>query len=362
MASAMAVASAAANAVAGLGEELKGLGRLVMRQREQIEEVREDCKALVDCLAARGVMTAPSYLAELHRRRFDAVLRAHPCQWQASFRDIVQEQRLILHLVEYTGFASVQSIQAVTRLTSKRVAPSSREVTQLFPEDLVVVGGTDGEKCLSQAERFRPARGTWEPLPPMAEPRSGAAATVCFGKLLVWGGYDGLAFHQSVECYDPTMAAWEAAGSITAARGGLCAAVMDSRVYLFGGYDGVSASTSAERLCANFRAWEALPPLREPRSGAVAAVLGGKIYVCGGHHSDRTLNSMERFNPFSLTWQAMPPMRECRRDAAAAVLAGRVYVCGGFNGEIFIVTLIMITTVVSRGYRATEMRRAARSA
>ena len=54
-----------------------------------------------------------------------------------------------------------------------------------------MIGGFDGDHCLSSAERYDPSTNQWTLLPRLSAPRSGVAVRSIHGSLLAVGGFDG---------------------------------------------------------------------------------------------------------------------------------------------------------------------------
>merc|ERR1712070_1075070 len=76
-------------------------------------------------------------------------------------------------------------------------------------DQLYVCGGCDGNHMLNSVDRYDPAQGEWQRLPPMSHRRSGAGAVVLHGRMYVCGGEDGQGTLNSVERFNPTSHEWE---------------------------------------------------------------------------------------------------------------------------------------------------------
>jgi hypothetical protein len=93
---------------------------------------------------------------------------------------------------------------------------------------VVVVGGWDGVRALASCEVLTPETSSWDKLPPMAQPRQGAAAVVAASRLYVLGGWDGVSSQRlaTVEVLKADCTEWSSAPSLGCARFGLCAALL----------------------------------------------------------------------------------------------------------------------------------------
>merc|ERR1712050_753444 len=122
-------------------------------------------------------------------------------------------------------------------------------------------GHSSGEKtpfCASAAvERFDPATGLWQHVPPLNEARADAVAATLAGTLYVCGGY---------------------------------------------GSDGQPVR-SVERWNAITGTWVLAPPMAACRALAAACACDGRLIVCGGlGDSDHYHHSLEKYDPQTCTW------------------------------------------------------------
>lgn len=79
---------------------------------------------------------------------------------------------------------------------------------------------------LGAVERYDPASGVWESLPPMPTPRMFLAAVVLDGKLYAIGGSDGKQPLNCVECFDEASNCWETVQAMPTRRVFFAAAVL----------------------------------------------------------------------------------------------------------------------------------------
>lgn len=311
--------------------------------RLAIGELREEHNALRDCLASAGVLRTEAFLAQVHRRRFERLRRTCPCGAPcSSLPEVLGANELIgLTSMRLAGLPSARALSASSRSTAQTMrvvaAPLLRACTRLY-----IVGGADGQKALSTAERFDPASGRWEPLPPLSQPRAAAAAAVVGGRLHVCGGVSGQRELGSVERFEHMVGIWENLPPLSQPRCEANAGEVWGSLCVCGGLHNQNASNSAERFDASQGMWEALRPMREARSEAASAVLNGFLYVCGGNAAagaelgPAVLNSVERLDPQSGAWTLVPPLSQERYGAAATIVGGRLCVYGGHSGREFL--------------------------
>lgn len=296
-------------------------------------------EALCECLAASGAVPAQRLLAWLHRRRFAAMRRWHPCASRESLESLLQAKELALTVAACAGPASAACLGACSRALREDVAGVARELLQLFPPALYAVGGEAGGAALASVERFDVLSNSWAPSAPLLTPRSGCAAVALEGALYVMGGCSaGGEDLSSVERFDLRQHAWEALPPMHSGRDELAAAAAGGRVYAVGGscliWPVRHVTGTVERLEASplSGTWEALPPLGRERCAAAAVAVAGQVCVLGGCDEDGTaLDSAERYDEEAGAWEPLPPMGRPRCNFAAAVASGCVFVAGGYD-------------------------------
>lgn len=204
---------------------------------------------------------------------------------------------------------------------------------------LYVFGGRSGEwQPLACAERLDPITGRWETLPPMRTPRSGCATAAAAGMLYVLGGEHGVSpaaprgtFGQSLataERFCPATGIWETLPPMPTARYGCAAAAVNGVLYVFGGERGAGQSrATVERLDPSVPRWDTLTPMPTARSWCACVAAMGLLYVFGGSRGDgrtrgggRSLATAERFDPSTGRWELLPPMQTPRSVCSGAVV------------------------------------------
>ncbi len=99
-------------------------------------------------------------------------------------------------------------------------------------------GRSNRSLALAVAERFDPARGTWERLEPLPLGAGGLEAVAWRGRLIVLGGGDdgeGRWVTPATWSYSPATAAWSRLPDMNVARHGFGAVIADGRLWALGG-------------------------------------------------------------------------------------------------------------------------------
>ncbi|KAM2452622.1 uncharacterized protein LOC126593077 [Malus sylvestris] len=81
-------------------------------------------------------------------------------------------------------------------------------------ESIYLVGGYDGESCLSAFDAYYPSEDMTKPLSPMSAVRSYASAAQLYGNLYVIGGSNGQVCYDTVESYCPVTDEWKQCPSL----------------------------------------------------------------------------------------------------------------------------------------------------
>jgi len=124
---------------------------------------------------------------------------------------------------------------------------------------LFVVGGrADNDLSVDAVERFDPARGRWDRLPPLPLGAGGLAVVAAAGMVIaIGGGDDGESWvTPATWALDPDGGRWRRLADLNVARHGHGAAAVDSYVYVFGGAPcpgyGVTGAVESLRPRATF--------------------------------------------------------------------------------------------------------------
>jgi len=195
--------------------------------------------------------------------------------------------------------------------------------------------------CLSSAELYDPASGTWSTTGSLNTAREGhTAALLPNGMVLVAGGYGCNAPNTlaSAEIYDPATGIWSTTGSLATGRIGHTATLLpNGKVLVAGGAsdsDGVNVLSGAELYDSVSGTWTATGSLLTGRAHHTAtSLLSGKVLVAGGYHDYRVaLASAELYDPASGTWSTTGSLNTARLGNTMTLLSnGQVLVaCGGY--------------------------------
>lgn len=326
----------------GRPQSLHKLEALAKRQQVQIgalsrrqSQLREEAEALRECLTASGALAPARFLASLHRRRFEEVIRQHPSHWPGSLETVILNQELALATATSAGAACVMPLATACRALHRGVGSLLEEHPHLFPTQLYAVGGADDlAETLRSVERFDSASCVWEPVAPLREARESCAVVAANGSLYVLGGLSSSAqCLDTAEHFNPAMGRWESLPPMNRARVAAAAVSAGGQVYVMGGRDGFQSLASAERYNPNSKTWQVLPPLRSARFGAAAAALSGRVFVVGGKGGGRVLDAVEALQLDAGVWATMPSLHARRYRAAAVASQGRLYVVGGCDGS-----------------------------
>jgi len=313
------------------------IAREVVALRRELNMCRDEVLALRDCLTDAGTFAPVKFHMKLHRHRFAAACATHGFRSDVCLETVIGTPGIALTLGLRAGIAAVKAACSASRATRHAGGAILHSVLEWIPGSIYICGGYNDRQRLRTVERFNPASGVWEFMPPMMYRRHGASAGVIRGQPYICGGRDGQHLWNSVERFDPASGVWEAVPSMLVARAYASAGSIGGRLYNCGGSDtGMLGFRSAECYSPQISMWEALPPMSEPRQYPAVGAVGGVLYVCGGSSGlmHTPLNTVELYDPSTGMWQAAPPMIERRRGAMAAAVGGRLYVCGGTHTDV----------------------------
>lgn len=219
-------------------------------------------------------------------------------------------------------------------MSAKRV----RHSAVLLGGLVLVVGGNGGP--VATADLFDTSSGAWTATPPLAHPRSSAAALVLQnGRALVVGGDPDSA---TAELFVPGVQTWQETGPMLQPRRLHTATLLaDGRVLVTGGQDPADpskATPSAEIYAPAADAWKAVAPMGTPRLGHTATLLpNGRVLVAGGSTFESIqalgeLASAEVYDPASDAWTPVGAMARAHAFHTATPLKnGAVLVAGGVD-------------------------------
>ncbi|CAL1151348.1 unnamed protein product [Cladocopium goreaui] len=266
----------------------------------------DEFATLCDCLFRSGVLRRDTFLAALHRRRFEAVRKAHPyATHKSGLADVFRIGELAATAASFLCLADASRLRELskqTRAVSKGAVFSHPDARALF-----VLGCQHQDlQSFETISHFDPTRHCWNTLnvPPSLTTGS---RSFCMPTLL---GVDGF-------------------------------------LYICGAQSQHSDAMCLHRLERS--KWITLPPLPTPRrasnSWPAISSLKGRIYICGGSsHDEDYLSAVDCFDPLSFQWESFAPMGTARACAVAEALGGELYVCGGETGTSNIDDFIALDT------------------
>ncbi|KAM2984074.1 hypothetical protein FF2_009927 [Malus domestica] len=201
-------------------------------------------------------------------------------------------------------------------------------------ESIYLVGGYDGESCLSAFDAYYPSEDMMKPLSPMSAVRSYASAAQLYGNLYVIGGSNGqVCYDTDVEMLDLNAGRWIHTQSMLQKRMALAAVELKGVLYATGGYDGNSYLNTVDRFDPRERSWTKIASLHSKRSChssvvlsekmgySAAAVVEDTIYVIGGMKDDETIAETVEYYKEGQDWREIATMtigRRCFMSAAAS--------------------------------------------
>eukprot|EP00927_Polykrikos_kofoidii_P003451 TRINITY_DN1136_c0_g2_i1.p1 TRINITY_DN1136_c0_g2~~TRINITY_DN1136_c0_g2_i1.p1 ORF type:complete len:553 (+),score=69.69 TRINITY_DN1136_c0_g2_i1:84-1742(+) len=341
----------------------------------EIDTLRTEAKVLRDCLVHAGSLESDTFAVRLHAERFASVLRSHPVKSDANLVSALGAHELAFNVAIGAGPLGIEALWATSRGSYQLMASVESDLRRVFSKSLLVVGGIRDSNPLCTAERFDPAVGVWESLPPMGVSCGRSSVRVLAGCLYVCSNQDGwvaaerfdsraeswvplapmaskrlgagiaaLGRHlyvcgvdederdlDIVERFDPAIGKWELLPSSLVSRKSAAMVALSGCLYRCGGlHDGVRLN-SAESFDPKVDKWKFIAPMSAQRGCGAAAAVRGKLYVCGGTHP-RSPNAAERYDPDQDVWEEMPPLAESRSNPTVAATGGKLYVYGGLGG------------------------------
>jgi N-acetylneuraminic acid mutarotase len=157
-----------------------------------------------------------------------------------------------------------------------------------FEGKLYLFGGFDGRAYVSDVYAYEPGDNAWQALPAMDTPRGFAGAAVSGRQIVLVGGYDGKKALTEVNLFQPDFAAdpdlaWKEATELPGGRYAMGVTSVADSVYLVGGSGRIEANTQALVFSPQINQWQSLQQPTMPIGSHVAVVsLGSYLYTLGG--------------------------------------------------------------------------------
>uniref|UniRef100_A0A2P2IRI6 Uncharacterized protein LOC107431039 n=1 Tax=Rhizophora mucronata TaxID=61149 RepID=A0A2P2IRI6_RHIMU len=187
-------------------------------------------------------------------------------------------------------------------------------------ESVYLVGGYDGDSCLSALDLYFPSQDVVKSLRPMTSIRSYASVAALNEELYVFGGGNGHLWYNSVESYSPASDQWMLRPSLTKEKGGLSGATLDNKIFAIGGGNGMDCFSDVEMLDLDIGRWILTRSMMQKRFSLAAVELNGVLYATGGFDGNDYLKSAERFDPREHSWTKIPNMDTKRACHSLVVL------------------------------------------
>jgi hypothetical protein len=208
---------------------------------------------------------------------------------------------------------------------------------------LLMGGQGDTGQVLSSAELYEPTTGTWHATGALHRARRAFSATpLADGRVLVAGGLTdtgdscrGGNCLSTAEVYDPATGTWSDTGGMLGARGFHAAtALADGQVLVSGGDLDGPGSTRAELFDPGPGTWRLTGDMRSPRRRhSLTPLPDGRILAAGGYDASLGIQvSAELFEPLTGTWCPTGALGQGRYEHTATLLPeGQVLITAGLG-------------------------------
>ena len=171
--------------------------------------------------------------------------------------------------------------------------------------------------------------GKWEELPSLQHARAAPSAAVVDDKLVVVGGQDDKKLVTQTEVFDGE--SWTEAADMPTPREHLAAVSDGVYVYAVGG-----RFVERRRELGGLRAvrpgsgdWEKLPDMPTPRGSYGAALIDGRIVAVGGEEPTRVLPMVEMYDISTGKWTTQAPINTPVHGQAVAAVDTTLFCIGG---------------------------------
>ncbi|XP_077558100.1 kelch-like protein 10 [Haemaphysalis longicornis] len=209
----------------------------------------------------------------------------------------------------------------------------------------IYVLGTDLNKQSAFNYCFDAVSMKWSPIKPMSQRRALFHAAVIGASIYCIGGTtDGSDILDTVEAYDTDTDTWRAVGRMNQPRLGAAATSCSGRIYVVGGispteplrsavaYDPATTSEplrSAEAYDPDTDQWTLVEPMKTGRILPGLVTYRKKIYAIGGLSEPSDV--LEVYDPMTGKWSTKSKQKAMRGKVAAAVLNDKIYAIAETN-------------------------------
>jgi N-acetylneuraminic acid mutarotase len=165
-------------------------------------------------------------------------------------------------------------------------SPRAAHAAAVIGHRLYVAGGADDSGSLQTLEIYDFRSGRWSSGPSFPGPaRNHTTGVASGGRFYVLAGRDQ-GNYTAAERYDPARRSWERLPSLRTARGGIASVrLRDGRIVVFGGErlePGGTTIAEVELFDPRSGRWRSLPDMRTPRHGLGGAALGRRVFAIEG--------------------------------------------------------------------------------
>ncbi|KAL4437683.1 hypothetical protein ABPG74_012358 [Tetrahymena malaccensis] len=189
--------------------------------------------------------------------------------------------------------------------------------TQISDEEIIVVGGNDGQNILSDAEIYNLNTKQIRKLQPLSFARDELAIALSNDKKYIYafGGYSQSLKNSLniVEKYDIQKNKWETVKPMNQCRRSLQVVTLPDGFYILGGFDGQNYLSSVEKYDDANDQWVLIQNMLVPRAtfSALKSPDNMGIIVLGGFNN-QPLQLCEKYSIFKGAWEPFPSLNQKR--------------------------------------------------
>lgn len=188
-------------------------------------------------------------------------------------------------------------------------------------DDIFIFGGTDGEQCRADIERFNTITGKITRMKTTLIPRMFHTAETADGKIYITGGYDDEnRLRTTLEIYDPKTDAVATGAQLPTGRYLLSSVMVNNEMYVSGGSflvlekplsgaaelygRGRMISGALEIYSVANDSWRTAAAMNRPRQTEIIE-MDGAIYALGGFNGSNSLNYLDAYDLKTDSWRKL---------------------------------------------------------
>lgn len=339
-----------------------------------VAEMRSELDVLLECLASSGLLKTESFLAQLHRTRFNAVLHEHPLEEELEVErsmtispvvmartrsfssssdlcDAMSVEGVAATLASFAGVAAVRFVGVSCRRASTGINSDLLRSLHINMADLYMCGGwDDNQNSLNLLHRYDRKTSNWEVMPSLLQTRAGPIAAATDDAIYVCGGWREQRAVNSVERFSLTDKVWQFCPPMSQRRHSACGGIVQGRLCICGGWDGENTLEDAEYLdtttfettsppgspgrpVLRSSAWRPMLPMAQRRAHAASGSGSGFVYLAGGWDGRSSLAHAERWSVVQGAWETLPDYPQRVSRPSGTVVDGCFIVCGGWVNQ-----------------------------